>query len=184
MWSDPLPEPWQSFLTDLDREATEPIALTCIGGFAVSLYYGLTRPTGDIDVVDVLPNTRKSWLAKTAGEGSSLHRRHKVHVQIVGVATLPYNYEERVAQLSTQFTQLRLFVLDPYDLALSKLTRNLDVDFDDVKYLAQAQTLDLDLLDARYHEELRPYAIGPPERHDLTMRLWLEAIREIRDKNA
>ncbi len=184
MWPESLPEPWQSFLTDLDKAAAGPLELRCIGGFAVSLYYGLARPTGDIDVVDVLPNDKKSWLATTAGEDSPLHRRHRVHVQIVAVATVPYNYEDRLRQVTGRFKRLRLFVLDPYDLALSKVTRNLDVDFDDVKYLAQALSLDIDLLEARYHEELRPYVVGPPERHDLTIKLWVEAIRELRSSLA
>jgi hypothetical protein len=45
------PEPRNSFLGDIDGAATEELALHCIGGFAVSLYYGLSRPTGDLDVV-------------------------------------------------------------------------------------------------------------------------------------
>lgn len=32
-----LPEPWHSFLADIDHAATEPLELICIGGFAVSL---------------------------------------------------------------------------------------------------------------------------------------------------
>ena len=46
-----LSEPWRSFLDEINRSAPSDIALNCIGGFAVSLYYGLARPTGDIDVV-------------------------------------------------------------------------------------------------------------------------------------
>jgi hypothetical protein len=72
-------------------------------------------------------------------------------------------------------------VLDPYDLALSKLTRNLEVDLEDVKHLVQSGRLDLTLLEARYKEELRPYVTGPPERHDLTLQLWLSAFREERE---
>jgi len=79
-----------------------------------------------------------------------------------------------------QLQKLRLFVLDPYDLVLSKLTRNLDVDFEDAKHLVRSQNLDLDVLEARYNIELRPYVQGPVERHDLTMRLWLAAFREER----
>jgi hypothetical protein len=74
----------------------------------------------------------------------------------------------------------RLGCRPPPAKALSKITRNLDVDFEDVKHLARSRRLDLDLLKARYTEELRPYAIGPPGRHDLTLKLWLDAIREER----
>jgi hypothetical protein len=44
----------------------------------------------------------------------------------VTVATVPFLYEDRLTEIVREpFTHLRLFVLDPYDLALSKLTRNL-----------------------------------------------------------
>jgi hypothetical protein len=78
------------------------------------------------------------------------------------------------------FERLRLFVLDPYDLVLSKLSRNPEVDLEDAKYLVEAQNLDLGLFASRYHDELRPYVVGPVERHDRTLELWIEAIREAR----
>ena len=153
----------------------------CLGGFAVSLYYGLARPTGDIDVVEVAPSDAKPWLVRTAGEGSPLHKKHRVYLQIVTVAVLPYAYEDRLAPIfQGHFQKLRLLVLDPYDLVLSKLTRNLEVDFEDAQHLVQSKKLDLGLLEARYRDEIRPYVTGPVERHDLTTRLWLAAFREQR----
>jgi hypothetical protein len=91
-----MPEPWPSFLAEIDRSAAAPIDLHCLGGFAVSVYYGL------------------------------------------------------------------------------------EVDVEDVKHLARSKNLDLDLLKARYKAELRPIVVGPPERHDQTLRLWIEAINEER----
>jgi hypothetical protein len=44
MASERLPEPWLSFLSDIDRAATSEIVMHCIGGFAVSLQ-GATRRT-------------------------------------------------------------------------------------------------------------------------------------------
>jgi hypothetical protein len=103
MPSDMPPEPWRSFLADIDAEAKHELAVHCIGGFAVSLYYGLTRPTADLDLVEVAPATAV-WPERTAGRGSALHRKHKLYVQIVTVATLPDSYPDppvplRVAQM-------------------------------------------------------------------------------------
>ena len=56
--------------------------------------------------------------------------------------------------------QIRLFALDPYDLALTKLERNLQRDHDDVAYLADAEPLDLPVLRSRYEREMRPYLGG------------------------
>jgi hypothetical protein len=132
------PQPWHSFLGDIDAAATEELKLHCIGGFAVSLYYGLSRPTGDLDVVEVAPSAAV-WLDQIAGMGSRLHRKYRLYVQIVTVATLPYQYAERVTEMfAGAFKHLSLFVPDPYDLALSKLSRNLELDLEDVKHLAKA----------------------------------------------
>jgi hypothetical protein len=182
MPSDMPPEPWRSFLADIDAEAKHELAVHCIGGFAVSRYYGLTRPTADLDLVEVAPATAV-WLDRTAGRGSALHRKHKLYVQIVTVATLPDSYVDRLTEMFPgAFEHLRLFVPDPYDLALSKVSRNLEVDLDDVKHLARACNLDLGALDTRYRQELRPYLLGPVERHDLTINLWIDAIREDRGR--
>jgi hypothetical protein len=77
------------------------------------------------------------------------------------------------------FKRLRLFALDPYDLALSKLERNTQRDRDDVRHLARIVPLDPKVLQERYQEELRPY-LGNPEREDLTLALWVETIEEER----
>jgi hypothetical protein len=181
MRSEVIQEPWRAFLAAIDQAAPRPLALHCIGGFAVSACYGLDRPTGDIDIVEVRPAELKPWLANLAGRGSDLYRSHKIYLQIVTVASVPENYEQRLRPIGAgSFTRLQLFVLDPYDLALSKLTRNIEVDMEDVKHLARTQNLDLDVLADRYQQELRPVIVGPVERHDQTLALWIDAIREER----
>ncbi len=80
------------------------------------------------------------------------------------------------------FRRLRLFVPDPYDLALLKLDRNAQRDREDVKWLARTEALDLEELRRRYTGELRPYLTRPVKRHDLTMDLWADMIREDRDR--
>jgi hypothetical protein len=178
-----LPEPWFSFLSDIDRAATSEIVMHCIGGFAVSLHYGIGRATGDIDLAEVAPHAAKAWLTNTAGRDSALHRKHKVYAQVVTIATVPLLYEDRLIPIfAGQFEKLRLFVLDPYDLVLSKLPRALEIDFEDAKGLVRSMNLDLALIEHRYHEELRAYVTGPVERHDLTLKHWLEAFREERDR--
>lgn len=183
MPTDTVPEPWRSFLIDLDAACPGPLRMLSIGGFAVSLYYALTRPTVDIDVVDVVPDDAKLTLAALAGQGTALHKRHKVYLQIVGVAQLPYHYEDRVRLMPLSFLRhLSIVVPDPHDLALSKVSRNLDIDFEDVLALAGSPEFDLQLLNDRYQSELRPYLHGPTERHDSTLRFWCEAIAERRQR--
>lgn len=149
-----------------------------MGGFVVSTVYGFSRPTGDLDVLEMTPvNTGRSLLV-LGMQGGPLHRKYRVYLDQVGVAHVPENYEDRLMEIfSGTFKRLRLFALDPYDLALSKLERNIQRDRDDVKHLARTVPLDLELLKKRYHEELR-WQSGNPEREDLTLRLWIEMIAE------
>jgi hypothetical protein len=48
-----------------------------------------------------------------------------------------------------------------------------------VKFLARTIPFDLEILKDRYLKELRPL-LGNPDREDLTLRLWVEAIEEDR----
>ena len=46
-----IPEPWRSFLGELDQHATEETRLDCMGGFVVTVLYGFSRETSDLDVL-------------------------------------------------------------------------------------------------------------------------------------
>lgn len=171
--------PWAGFLNELGNLLDEPFEFHCIGGFAIVVAYGLPRSTNDLDYFSLIPNNRQRYLEQTAGEGSSLAQRHGVHVHHAGVATVPERYDERLTELfPRRFKNIRLFVLDPYDLVLSKLSRNVERDRQDVAYLARTQNLDPNVLRERYERELKSYLIGPPAWHDRTLEFWLEAYFE------
>ena len=88
------------------------------------------------------------------------------------VAAVHYGLPQPTA---VQFKNLRLLALDPYDLALSKLSRNTAVDREDVEYLARAIPLDPQVLLQRYQDELRPIMLGDPKVHDQTLEMWIKA---------
>jgi hypothetical protein len=170
-----LQEPWKYFLGELDGLLKEPIELHCIGGFAVVAAYHLPRSTNDLDYFTLTPADRGDELERLAGQGSRLAHKYKVYVHRAAVASLPINYEDRLTKLfAGQFRNIRLLILDPYDLVLSKLSRNADRDREDVRHLARELKLDPRILRERY-AELRPNLIGSPERHDATLEFWLEA---------
>jgi hypothetical protein len=121
MPSDSFPEPWRSFLRDLDTQLVGPTELHCFGGFVVAQCYGLMRPTADIDILE-----------------------------------------------SKAFEKLQFRIFERHDLVLSKIVRNNDKDRADVAAIAGGPGLDIDVLRARYVEELRP-KLGRLEREDLTL---------------
>ncbi len=178
-----IPEPWFSFLNEIDGSLTDETHFRCIGGFVVTIVYGFEREpsTSDIDILTLVKGT--SAAIEKGQIGSELYKRYGLYVDPVGIATLPENYEDRLSEVfAGTFKHLRLFALDPYDVALAKIERNTDIDREDVKYLARVVPFDLDVLKARYYDELRVY-LGKPEREDLTLKLWIDMIEEGRDQH-
>jgi hypothetical protein len=172
------PAPWQGFLSEIDERLTEPVELHCIGGFVVSLLYGMPRPTADVDFLTVVPHTEMRHLIELAGHGSALHKKSGLYLQHVGVASLPEAYESRlIPMFPGAYRNLRLLGAEAHDLALSKVERNLGRDREDIKHLGRTVPLDADVLEQRYKQELRPYLVNI-ERHDLTIGLWIEMLSE------
>ena len=177
------PSPWNEFLQALDAKMNESCKLPCFGGFAVTLEYGVSRtvPTLDIDVLDVAPGSAVDLLIREGGLGSPLAIEHKVYLDFVGVANPPCDYESRLRPMYPgAFRHLHLMVMDPYDVALTKLKRDSDKDFQDVLQLAEKIPFDLDLFEKRYREELRDNTTGRAEDNDIVFDRWKEAILENR----
>jgi hypothetical protein len=175
-----IPEPWHSFFAELDH-TTEEVCLHCFGGFVVTLIYGLARPTADVDTLSIVPLQQQTALLERGGKGSPLHQKHGVYLDVVTVACPPADYEVRLTEIFPgTYQRLRLFALDPYDLALTKLSRNIERDREDVKYLARTIPFDLEILRNRYQTQARPYILGDLNQHDLTLTLWIDMIQEDR----
>jgi len=174
------PEPWRSFLQELDAQLKGVVTLRCLGGFVVTQQYGLGRSTSDIDVLSVTAASPEDNVEALAGLRSGLHKKYRVYLQYVSIATPPCNYVDRLQPMfpDASWTKLKLFALDPVDLALSKLERNSDRDREDVARLARAGYISSQVLKARYIEELRPYLLNKEEWHDQTLELWIEMISE------
>lgn len=175
-----IPEFWKSFFAAIDNRLEREIRLEILGGFVITVLYGAPRTTADVNVISVAPNTETRKLLEIAGEGSPLHKKHRVYLDRVGVATLPKNHAGRLTEMfAGAFEKLRLFALDPSDSALAKIERN--IDREDVKFLARTVPFNLRVLEERYFKELRPF-LGIPQREDLTLRLWVEMIEEARNR--
>ena len=169
-------EPWRSFLRDLDGLLKGSVELRCLGGFVVTQQYGIGRETADIDFLAVIAQSPEDDIQSLAGLGSKLHRKYRLYMQYVGIATIPADYAARMTRMfpSAPWKRLSLFALDATDIALSKLERNADRDREDVVRLARAGLIEPDVLKQRYLEELRPYLLSKLPWHDKTLELWLE----------
>lgn len=141
------------------------------------------RPTADIDILESR-GTDLITIAKLAGRTSPLHKRHGVYIDVVPVADVPDNYDERLTTaFDASFEKLQFRIFERHDLVLAKIVRNNDRDRADVAAIAGGPGLDIDVLRGRYVEELRP-KLGRPEREGLTLELWIEIIEETRQRRS
>ncbi len=181
-----IPQPWLAFLRDLDDAVDGPVEFHCLGGFVVSLRFGMPRPTGDIDLICIRPSTKTEALLSLAGKGSILHGKHKVYLDFVTLRVQPENYEKRLTEMFPgTFRKIRLMAVDPYDLVLSKLDRQSPKDRADFLYLGESVPLDFAILRSRYESEVAPYLFDAADRSmRLTLDFWIESAEEIRSREA
>jgi hypothetical protein len=133
-----IEEPWLTFLRAVDRALEETVEVHCLGTFVLSVLWGLPRPTGDIDVLEIRPRHAGEALLRIAGQGTALAAKHQLHFEHVTIAEYPEGYESRLTDITPRgFGRLRLKALEVHDLVLAKLSRNSPRDRADVEYLAR-----------------------------------------------
>lgn len=105
----------------------------------------------DVDTLEVIPRSARGLLDETAGPESALFEKYRLYIRHAGVVTPPESYAERLVELLPgDLTKLHLLLLEPHDLALTKLDRNNAVDREDVRLLARRVPLDPAILRDRY----------------------------------
>jgi hypothetical protein len=103
-----------------------------------------------------------------------LAKKHKIYVQnVAGIVDLPEEYRSRVQKIATNLHNITLMTLDPYDLLLSKLSRNSPKDREDAKFLIGELHLAFVIFQERWGKEMAPW-IPNADRHRLTVQLWEE----------
>lgn len=169
-----IQEPWLSFLRDVGRKLGRSVEVHCLGGFVLTVLWGLPRPTGDVDFIEIEPSEAGDELLDVAGEGSELAQRHKLQFHRVTIAEHPEGYATRLVDITPRdLSRLRLQALEVHDLVLAKLARNSPRDRADVEFLVRQGALDRQCLEDRFEKELRPHLLNE-DREAATMKLWIE----------
>jgi hypothetical protein len=129
-----------------------------------------------LDVLTVIPREAGEQVAQLASKGSTLHKKHRVYIDRVGVANCPASYEDRLVRAFALWPKVRLWALEPHDLALTKLERSNDRDIRDVMFLARAGLINRATLVSRFETELEPYITGrTPTWNRTTLNMWIDA---------
>lgn len=162
----------RSILKSLGDRVPPSSHLVLIGGSALTLL-GSPRPTIDIDFVgdDVHPNKLHKSIMQIAKE-------LQIHVEPVPLdrfIPLPKGSEERNIRIG-RYGNLEIYVADPYSIALSKLDRGIEIDFEDIIFLIQHNFIILDEL-----ERITRDALSVARKFDLHPDI-LDHLRELKDR--
>ena len=60
-----------------------------MGGFVVTIVYGFSRSTADLDVLEIAPAAAGRSMLEFGMQGGPLHKKYKVYLDRVGVAKVP-----------------------------------------------------------------------------------------------
>lgn len=63
-----IPEPWKSFLTEIDSVLEQETRFHCIGGFVIAMLYNLKRETSDLDFISCIPRENDLRFYELAGD--------------------------------------------------------------------------------------------------------------------
>lgn len=147
------PDQLQRFFTTLGERYPHPAELYLFGGSAVVLIGG-QRHTADIDFTCQAPNvTALRAVIQTVADELGLDAEESIPADFM---PLPKGIERR-HQLIGQYGQLRVYIFDPYSVAVMKIDRALETDIEDVQYLLRAGVLELTQLAAHIEDVARRY---------------------------
>lgn len=143
----------QSVLQAIGTRVPPASRLILVGGSALSLL-GSPRPTIDIDFIgdDVHPEPLHQIILEIAEELDI----DAEPVPLDKFVPLPQGNEERVIRIG-QYGNLEIFIADPYSIALSKVDRGADTDYDDLVFLVQHNHVDINEFEHMVQETL-PHA--------------------------
>jgi hypothetical protein len=156
------------FLTDIDRGWTAPmpvkIRLPIIGSAALMLQADYERGTKDSDVLETseLVGEVRERLLRLAGQGSDLHRRWRMYLEIVPSA-LPFLPQSpawhEVPDLNAELQHFSVAVLDVVDVVVSKLKRFNPNDASDIEAMIDRDLVTHDKLVLRFKSAVESYSM-------------------------
>ncbi len=145
-------------IIETDKHLTKETDLILIGGTALVVKYLSPRATLDVDSYSAISKELKeAWKKAEKKIGVSLPLSKSP------ISEGPYNMEERFTSYSDlKLNFLNIFVPDPVDIVLMKVTRLFGKDRDEIKHLIKHSKIKESVLLKRYIEEM-DHVVGNPK---------------------
>lgn len=125
----------------IDGRMKKSVDIYIIGGASAILGYNVIKETNDIDVDgDIDSDFQRLFLEEVSALGLDIYLSSR------GVFSPPDGYRERMKSEEFPKGKLRVWYLDQYDLAISKVERGLEKDYEDIKRVHQRSPYDRERL--------------------------------------
>lgn len=152
-----------NFLNDLDTALIamaqgRQLSLYHIGRSALVWKYGFASATEDVDVI--LPGQSDVLLDEAIrlfGRATKKAVEHGLYLEQVpeGLPPAPGNFAKRAVEVEERWIVLRVFHLEPNDLATTKMKRFWPKDRVDIRMMCDSDLLDPDQLEIRLNSAFR-----------------------------
>ena len=140
----------ETLFASIDAKLEKQINLFIIGGAAAILGYNVQKVTNDIDLETSIDQQFQELFKSEA-------QKLKLDVMLSfrgGVFYPPEGYRERMIEFKDfPNKKLRVYTLDKYDLAISKIDRGSQKDFDDIESIHSKSAFDLNELIKIFNDE-------------------------------
>ncbi len=146
-------------LHELGDRLPRPVTIEIAGAIALIMKQYLDRQTTDMDIVNEVPEEIRGlgdWLCQ-------LEKRYRLALGHVQSHSLPRGWEQRLHGLEP-FGRLRVYLVDAYDVVLSKFFSRREKDRDDLRFAMKL--LDKETLVRRLKETADAFLADPIMREN------------------
>lgn len=138
----------EELFKNIDAKLQKQIDLFVIGGVSAVLGYNVTKITDDVDI-DGKVDSELDTLFNQEAKKLNLD----LYLSSKGVFFPPEDYRSRAHFTDYPKNKLRVWFLNQYDLAISKIDRGLDKDYDDIKRVHEKSPFDRNQLINLFNDE-------------------------------
>lgn len=149
-------EELKKLFSAVDQRLTKNLDLYIIGGASAILGYNVAKETNDVDVDGHIDQELYQVFQEEAAK-----LKLNLHLANKGVFSPPDHYRQRMKFEIFSKKKLRVWYLDQYDLAISKIDRGIEKDFEDIKRVHQKSPYEMQKLISIFNTEyINVSAIG------------------------
>lgn len=161
-----------SVIKEMDAKIDYSIELIIVGSVSGIIGYNASKITTDVD-------TYNSVSAQIIEDWKAACNKCGIQLSLVKTSTFfpPDSFENRLIQSDLSTAKIKIYYMEKHDFAISKISRGLGKDTEDIKRVHQNSQLDVDyLIQIFFDEFLWVNSTGSKQDHVISLKLTIEDV--------